>query len=102
MHPPFIFTDHKVDPHIHHHQNGRKTVRRHAPEALKLHPATVGWPPVPLVMPNEPMPLSPSGRTFVTGVTIQVVPPPRSNLRDYIGRWLIHIGQRMILRSRLG
>jgi hypothetical protein len=102
MHPPFIFTDHKVDPNTHHRQNGRKFVRRHKQETLRITPATTGWPPVPLIAPSGPLPLSPSGRSLAPGVTIQIVPPPRSTLRDFIGRRLIHIGQRMILQNRLG
>lgn len=102
MHPPFIFTDHKVGAAIYPQHQGRKIKRRHAPESLRITPATAGWPPAPIVAPQATLPLSPSGRTFVPGVRLQVVPPPRKTLRDYIGRWLIHIGQRMILQNRLG
>ena len=102
MHPPFIFTDHKVGPDIHHARQGRKIMRRHQPEQLRFNPAAAGWPPAPLVAPQTTLPLAPSGHSFVLGVRIQVVPAPRKTLRDQIGRWLIHIGQRMIFENRPG
>jgi hypothetical protein len=63
---------------------------------------TTGWPPVPLVAPAPTLPLSPTGQVIVTGLRLQVVPEPRNALRDYVGRWLIRMGQRMILTNRPG
>lgn len=101
MHPPFIFTDHRVgpDPYLHH---GVKPPRRGQPARLDITPATSGWPPLPLVAPPAALPLSPTGRPFTAGLRLAVAPPPRSGLRDLIGRWLIRLGQRMIMQQRAG
>ncbi|MEJ6397620.1 hypothetical protein [Yoonia sp. 208BN28-4] len=100
MHPPFIFTDHKVGPHPFPRPDG-KPPRRNQPCPLDLTPVA-GWPPVPLVAPTSTLPLSPSGQPMVAGLRLQVVPPPRRSLRDFIGRWLIRTGQRMIMTQRAG
>ena len=101
MHPPFIFTNHKVGPNPH-HISDVKHIRRGVPQRLDLRPVTTGWPPVPLIAPAPTLPLAPSGQPLLRGVRLQVVPPPRNNLRDIIGRWLIRAGQRMILQNRPG
>lgn len=98
MHPPFIFTDHKVGPYP---VQSRSHVRRGAPGVLPLSPAT-GWPPVPLIAPPGPLPLSPSGVPLINGAYLSVVPPPRDTLRDLLGRWMIRTGQRMILSGGRG
>ena len=90
MHPPFVFTDHKVGPDVY---NPKPHMRRNLPTRLNLSPA-VGWPPVPLVAPIDRPPL--------LGPQLRLVPPPRDTLRDIVGRWLIRTGQRMILRNRPG
>ena len=91
MHPPFVFTDHKVSPSTH---PARPHVRRTRPARLDLAPAP-GWPPVPLVAP--PVPLAPAGVPLIRGGHLRVVPPPRNGWRDVLGRWMIRTGQRMIL-----
>lgn len=98
MHPPFLFTDHKVGPDIY---TPKPKARRGSPARLDLTPAP-GWPPVPLIAPQSILPLGPSGRPFMTGVHLAIVPPPRDTLRDMIGRWLIRTGQRMILTNGPG
>lgn len=98
MHPPFVFTDHKVGPSF--HVPGPK-VRRSKPTRLDITPS-VGWPPVPLIAPPGPLPLGPSGVAIVKGHYLRVVPPPRDTWRDFLGRWLIRTGQRMILTNGPG
>ena len=98
MHPPFVFTDHRVGPF--HHQPTPK-VRRSQPEVLRLTPAGPGWPAVPLVAGTAPAQL-PSGHAVQQPVFLQVVPPARNTLRDAFGRFLIRTGQRMILSNRPG
>lgn len=93
MHPPFIFTDHKVSPDIFAPSDHKQQVKRSLPERLALRPVTSAWPPLPVV-PEPPVPYS--------ALRLQIVPPPRGTLRDAIGRWLIRTGQRMILKNRLG
>ncbi|MEY1556772.1 hypothetical protein AB3Y40_14155 [Yoonia sp. R2331] len=97
MHPPFMFTDHKVDPDFH---TPKQRVKRTRPARLDLSPAP-GWPPVPLVVPTA-LPSSPTGVPFAPGFRLQVVPPPRATWRDWFGRFLIRVGQRMILQNRPG
>jgi len=98
MHPPFVFTDHKVGPNI---CQPRPHKRRRGPTRLDLSPST-GWPPVPLVAPQGPLPLAPTGVPLITGFHLRVVPPPRDTWRDVVGRWLIRTGQRMILTNGPG
>ena len=91
MHPPFYIVDHKViiTPE-------RRFVRRSLPGRLEFQPATCGWPP--LAVGQKPVELAPiPPKPFV-----RLVPPPSGTPRDLIGRWLIRIGQRMILKNRLG
>ncbi len=97
MHPPFIFTDHRIGPDTF---TPKPHVKRTRPTRLDLSPAT-GWPPVPLVLPSE-VPTAPSGQPFRPGFKLYVVPPPRATWRDIVGRFLIRIGQRMILQNRPG
>lgn len=97
MHPPFIFTDHRVGPSAH---RGRTHVRRGKPDRLDLSPAATGWPPVPLVS-QDPAAL-PSGVVPLRAAFVQIVPPPRATIRDRLGRFLIRLGQRMILQGRPG
>jgi len=103
MHPPFIFTDHKVGPQPHPSRSypSRSHVRRSTPERLDLS-VGAGWPPVPLIAPRGPLPLAPSGLPLVPGVRLVVVPPPRNTLRDVLGRWMIRTGQRMIMSHGQG
>ena len=101
MHPPFIFTNHKVGPDPYYNV-GIKTVRRGAPARLDMSVMTTGWPPIALNVPAVTLPLSPSGQPLITGLRLQVVPQPRNELREYVGRWLIRMGQRMILANRPG
>lgn len=97
MHPPFIFTDHKIGPDSY---IPKTHVKRTRPERLHLSPAP-GWPPVPLIAPQS-HPSAPSGNPFAAGFKLQVVPPPRTGWREIVGRFLIRVGQRMILQNRPG
>lgn len=101
MHPPFFVVDHKIGPDIYHHEASR---RRGKPKSLNLSYVATGWPPVPLVHEatlTGYVPL-PSGAKILLRPMLQVVPPPQRNLRHIVGRWLIRLGQRMILENRLG
>lgn len=85
MHPPFYIPDHPVG-HDH------TLVRRTTPQRLDLRPCRTDWPPMPLVQDPAP-PVRPR---------LVVVPTPRPTLRDALGRFLIRLGQRMILNNRPG
>lgn len=98
MHPPFVFTDHKVGPDI---LTSRPHQRRTRPTRLDLSP-TVGWPPIPLIVPPGPLPCTPTGAPLIAGLHLRVVPPPKDTWRDVIGRWMIRTGQRMILTNGPG
>lgn len=99
MHPPFIFTNHKVGPDIF---DPKPKVRRNRPERQRVAHAANGWPTAPAVPPQAGGPLAPSGHPIAPGFQMQVVPPPQGNWRDTFGRWLIRTGQRMILENRPG
>lgn len=94
MHPPFYTPHHPVHDHLH-VPRGRPP-RRSAPSPLVLRPVVDGWPPVPLSTKAPSLP--PGGPVL----RIAVVPPPQETWRDRIGRFLIRIGQRMILTQRPG
>lgn len=89
MHPPFIFTDHKVGRAPVH---PTPTPRRGAPTRLDMRPVSSNWPPVPLIAPPAP----------ALGPHLFIVPQPSTRWRDIMGRWLIRLGQRMILTNRPG
>ena len=96
MHPPFIFTDHKIGPSS--TPVPRPKIRRTRPEPLDLRiAATPGWPPMPLVeqRPFARIAAEPARHLYV-------VPEPRNAIRDALGRFLIRLGQRMILTNRPG
>lgn len=103
MHPRFYTVDHKIGPDIHHHGTSKPVTRRSLPERLALRPSAVGWPPVPLspgaFIDNGALQL-PSGATLPSQAILRVVPPPQRTWRDTVGRFLIRIGQRMILENR--
>jgi hypothetical protein len=103
MHPPFYTVDHKIGPDIHHLSDSKPVKRRSQPEQLQLTPATIGWPPVPL-LPNALDDLwglqVPSGSAVMIPPKLRVVPPPQRTWRDVVGRLLIRAGQRMILENR--
>lgn len=94
MHPPFIHTDHKIGPNIH---SSKPKVRRTQPARLDLRPMAPGWPPMPLVEPSALAKLA-AERPPV----FYVVPTPRRVWRDILGRFLIRVGQRMILTNGPG
>ena len=105
MHPPFFTVDHKIGPDIHHHSDNRPVKRRGAAKRLRISPATVGWPPAPLVAPwliEDGQIELPSGAPALGKPQLRIVPPPRRTFRDMLGRWLIRVGQRLILQNRLG
>ena len=89
MHPPFVFTDHKVG---HAPVHPAPVPRRSQPARLDLRPVTANWPPVPLMPPPGPP----------AGPHLFVVPQPGTRIRDIMGRWLIRLGQRMIMTNRPG
>ena len=97
MHPPFFVVDHKVG----HHPDDfvrRPFVRRGGPARLVLEPAPARFAPVPFRAP------APSTEAFASGgrkLHLAVVPPPQPTARDVVGRLLIRIGQRMILRQHV-
>lgn len=101
MHPPFTFPNHPVGPTRLSPTPERHVVRRSKPEALRLTPAAPGMPPIPLVVPSDPHP-APADETVQPKDRLQVVPIPRNTLRDRIGRFLIRMGQRMILDNTPG
>ena len=96
MHPPFVFTDHRVvpDPFL----RATKT-RRSLPERLDLTPLATGWPPVPLMATGNPPFVAPSGVVVLTPAVVRVVPPPRRTWKVVLGRWMIRTGQRMIFSN---
>jgi len=101
MHPPFHVVDHKIGPDIHHSGDTKPVVRRGAPARLRLRAAVNGWPPIPVPTPaldgQHPLP---SGRLPHPAPVLQIAPPARTGLRDFIGRWMIRTGQRMIMQGR--
>lgn len=101
MHPPFIFPNHPVGPTNVSPTPERTVVRRSKPEALRLTPASAGFPPMPLVVPQDDRP-APKAEAIRPRDKLSVVPVPRNALRDRIGRFLIRVGQRMILQDRPG
>ena len=104
MHPPFYTVDHKVGPDICHHFDSKPVTRRGLPERLALRPSAAGWPPIPLspgaFSDNGALHL-PSGAMVPPQHILRVVPPPQRTWRDSLGRFLIRIGQRMILENRV-
>lgn len=103
MHPPFIFTDHKIGPDHLYPGDTPKPVKRSKPETLILRPMAEGWPPVPLVVPQHLLVQNaPSGHPLERQFQLRVVPDPRKTWRDTVGRWLIRLGQRMILENTPG
>lgn len=81
MHPPFLPPVTGVS-----HDTSPLRRRRGAPEALRLTPVVAGWPPRPLNL-ADPV-------TVYTGT-----PAPGRGLRAQarLGRFLIRLGQRMLL-----
>lgn len=102
MHPPFYIPD----PLVRHDivANDCKSPRRGAPQRLHIAPAP-GWPPVvlniPLLRDMESVQM-PSGRLVYEPPVLQIVQPQKSGLQLAIGRFLIRMGQRMIMERRLG
>ena len=89
MHPSFLFTDHKVGTSPVH----TPVPRRSRPARLDLATPTVGWPPVPLVVPAPPPPAGPH---------LFIVPVPPDHWRARLGGWLIRAGQRIMMTQRAG
>ncbi|WP_342077209.1 hypothetical protein [Yoonia sp. SS1-5] len=101
MHPPFYHVDHKISPDIDHLGDTRPARRRSLPQVLRLSPVRTGWPPVRLPFDD------PDGVGLPSGTTpdrpqLQLVPPPRRGMRDALGRFLIRMGQKLILQNGLG
>ncbi|WP_394178725.1 hypothetical protein [Yoonia maritima] len=105
MHPPFFIVDHKVGTDIHQPYTERPLKRRTNPEQLQMTPVASGWPPVPFLPKTEEhlqLIRLPSGKMIAARPRLQIVPQPQRNLRHVVGRWLIRLGQRMILENRPG
>ncbi|PRY76015.1 hypothetical protein CLV80_110101 [Yoonia maritima] len=105
MHPPFYVVDHKVGPENHNDYSERTTKRRTQPQRLQISPVASSWPPVPFIPEVDTNPQLirlPSGMLVAEKPRLQIVPAPQRSLRHVIGRWLIRIGQRMILENRPG
>ena len=105
MHPPFFTVDHRIGPDIHHDGDSKPIKRRSLPERLRLTPVAAGWPPVRLhpVWPEDNAASQlPRATMMENRPMLHIVPPPRRTWRDIVGRWLIRVGQRMILQNRLG
>ena len=94
MHPPFIFTDHRIGPDP---VAPKPKVRRTQPARLDLRPAAPGWPPMPLLEPSALAKMA-AERPPV----IYAVPAPRRIWRDILGRFLIRMGQRLIVKNASG
>lgn len=101
MHPPFIFPNHPVGPTNVSPTPEKRVLRRSKPEALRLTPASSDWPPLPLILPKDSH-SAPACEKIRPRDRLRVVPAPRNALRDRIGRFLIRLGQRMILENRPG
>ncbi len=103
MHPPFFTVDHKIGPDIHHHSDSKPVIRRGIADRLRLTPSVPGWPPVPLnigMFGDNSALLVPTGSTVTPPVFLQVVPLPQRTWRDFVGRLLIRVGQRLIMDNR--
>ncbi|KJZ19238.1 hypothetical protein [Loktanella sp. S4079] len=105
MHPPFYPVDHKVDPNILQPYDERPVKRRTTAEPLRFAVASHDWPPVPFAAPEHDFHAGitlPSGTVVEVRPQLWIVPPPQRKIRHIIGRWLIRMGQRLILENRLG
>lgn len=100
MHPPFFITDHRSVVHTPHPVSHTRGLRRGAASVLPVTACYVSHNPfIPTyllddVHPDEPEHGHPRLRV--------VAAPTHSSLRDVIGRWLIRLGQRMILENHAG
>lgn len=104
MHPPFYTPDTFVSHDIVPGHAGRTKRRGGAPSRLRFLPVP-GWPPIhPALTDQVPQATValPSGRPATPQPQLHVVPTPRNTLRDAFGRFLIRLGQRMILENRPG
>ncbi|SEV94079.1 hypothetical protein SAMN04488515_0326 [Cognatiyoonia koreensis] len=101
MHPPFFHTDHRSVVHVPHPASHTTGLRRTAPVVL---PITVSHlvenPFIPTYLVEDVMQ---DEMPDTRPVMLRAVPAPRhKSLRDVIGRWLIRLGQRMILENHPG
>lgn len=101
MHPPFFTIDHRTVVHTPSPVSHRVGLRRTTPVVLPVTLSHVVENPfiptylVADVLPDAPVESKP--------VRLTIVPSPtHSSLRDVIGRWLIRLGQRMILENHPG
>lgn len=105
MHPPFYLPDTRVAHDIAHHHDCKPLTRRGTlPQILRILPMP-GWPPVHPSLRDHIDPtviVVPSGRPAPSRPVLHVVPEPRNALRVIMGRFLIRLGQRMILENRPG
>lgn len=98
MHPPFFHTDHRSIVHTPHPVSHKVGRRRNVPVVLPItlsHLVENPFIPTYLaedVQGDEPDDTRPARLTVVPA-------PTHSSLRDVIGRWLIRLGQRMILEN---
>lgn len=101
MHPPFFPTDHRSVVHTPHPVSHHNGLRRHSPVVL---PVTLSHlvenPHIPVYLVED---VYPSEVQDTRPVRLHAVPPPTHNsLRDVFGRWLIRMGQRIILQNHPG
>lgn len=105
MHPPFYIPDTRVSQDITHHYDSKPVIRRGAAKTILRFIPAPGWPPIcpHLVdLVEDDRPNLPSGKSVHARPFLQVVPAPRNHVRDAVGRFLIRMGQRLILENRPG
>lgn len=105
MHPPFYIPDTRVSYDVSHHHDSKPVIRRGMqPQVLRFLPLP-GWPPIHPLLKDRIDPdviAVPSGKAVPDRTVLRVVPEPRNGLRDTFGRFLIRVGQRILLENRPG
>ena len=101
MHPPFFTTDYRSVVHTPHPVSHRTGLRRTTPVVL---PVTLSHlienPFIPAYLVED---VHPDEIHDTRPVRLTIVPAPvHSSLRDVVGRWLIRLGQRLILTNHPG
>lgn len=101
MHPPFFPVDHRSVVHTPHPVSHRTGLRRTTPVVLPISLShLVENPVIPIYLAED---IKPGDIPDQRPIRLQAVPLPTHNsLRDVIGRWLIRVGQRMILENHPG
>jgi len=101
MHPPFFPTDHRSSVNTPHPVSHRRGLRRTTPMVLPMTLSHLAEnPTIPVYLAED---VRPDEIADPRPVILRAVPAPTHNsLRDVIGRWLIRLGQRMILENHPG